>query len=89
MVDGNRSPKIKNYKIKSIIKGDQKIPSISAASIIAKVKRDDIMKEYSYKYPEFGFEKNKGYGTKFHLNALKTNGPSPIHRMTFKPIKKK
>ena len=47
------------------------------------------MKEYSNKYPEFGFEKNKGYGTKFHLNALKNNRPSPIHRMTFKPIRKK
>ena len=73
----------------NIIKGDSKIDCIMAASIIAKVKRDNLMKEYSFKYPEFGFEKNKGYGTKFHLNALKNNSPSPIHRMTFKPIKKK
>ena len=78
-----------NIPNENIIKGDSKVDCIMAASIIAKVKRDDLMKEYSYKYPEFGFEKNKGYGTKFHLNALKTNGPSPIHRMTFKPIKKK
>ena len=67
-----------NIPNENIIKGDSKEDCIMAASIIAKVKRDDLMKEYSNKYPEFGFEKNKGYGTKFHLNALKTNGPSPI-----------
>ena len=78
-----------NIPNENIIKGDSKIDCIMAASIIAKVKRDHLMKEYSNKYPKFGFEKNKGYGTKFHLNALKTNRPSPIHRMTFKPIKKK
>ena len=77
-----------NIPNENIIKGDSKVDCIMAASIIAKVKRDHLMKEYSNKYPEFGFEKNKGYGTKFHLNALKTNNPSPIHRMTFKPIKK-
>ena len=78
-----------NIPNENIIKGDSKVDVIMAASIIAKVKRDDLMKEYSNKYPEFGFEKNKGYGTKFHLNALKNNRPSPIHRMTFKPIRKK
>ena len=78
-----------NTPNKNIIKGDSKIDCIMAASIIAKVKRDQLMEEYSNKYTEFGFEKNKGYGTKFHLNALKTNNPSPIHRMTFKPIKNK
>ena len=78
-----------NIPNKNIIKGDSKVDCIMAASIIAKVKRDQLMIEYSSKYTEFGFEKNKGYGTKFHLNALKINSPSPIHRMTFKPIKKK
>ena len=78
-----------NIPNKNIIKGDSKVDCIMAASIIAKVKRDQLMIEYSSKYTEFGFEKNKGYGTKFHLNALKTNSPSPIHRMTFKPIKNK
>ena len=77
-----------NIPNENIIKGDSKVDCIMAASIIAKVKRDLLMKEYSNKYPEFGFEKNKGYGTKFHLNALKKNTPSPIHRKTFKPIKK-
>ena len=77
-----------NIPNENIIKGDSKVDCIMAASIIAKVKRDLLMKEYSNKYPEFGFEKNKGYGTKFHLNALKKNTPCPIHRTTFKPIKK-
>ena len=67
----------------------QVIEGLDVISKIAKVKRDHLIKEYSNKYPEFGFEKNKGYGTKFHLNALKKNSPTPIHRMTFKPIKKK
>ena len=77
-----------NIPNENIIKGDSKIDCIMAASIIAKVKRDELMKEYSIMYPVFGFEKNKGYGTKFHLNALTTNKPSEIHRMTFRPIKK-
>ena len=74
---------------KNIIGGDSKEDSIMAASIIAKVERDKIMDTYARTYPDFGFEKNKGYGTKFHLNALKKNEPTPIHRMTFKPLKNK
>ena len=74
---------------KNIIGGDSKEDSIMAASIIAKVERDKLMDIYARAYPEFGFEKNKGYGTKFHLNALKINKPTPIHRMTFKPLKNK
>ena len=74
---------------KNIIGGDSKEDSIMAASIIAKVERDKLMDIYARAYPDFGFEKNKGYGTKFHLNALKINAPSPIHRMTFKPLKNK
>ena len=74
---------------KNIIGGDSKEDSIMAASIIAKVERDKIMDTYARTYPDFGFEKNKGYGTKFHLNALKINKPTPIHRMTFKPLKNK
>ncbi|MEL0174059.1 MAG: ribonuclease HII [bacterium] len=74
---------------KNIIGGDSKEDSIMAASIIAKVERDKIMDTYARTYPDFGFEKNKGYGTKFHLNALKINEPTPIHRMTFKPLKNK
>ena len=74
---------------KNIIGGDSKEDSIMAASIIAKVERDKLMDIYAKAYPDFGFEKNKGYGTKFHLNALKINKPTPIHRMTFKPLKNK
>jgi len=74
---------------KNIIGGDSKEDSIMAASIIAKVERDKLMDIYARTYPDFGFEKNKGYGTKFHLNALKINEHTPIHRMTFKPLKNK
>ncbi len=66
-----------------IIKGDAKSQSIAAASIIAKVTRDRMMKEYDELYPMYGFARNKGYGTKEHINALKEYGPCPIHRTTF------
>ncbi|MDF2945959.1 MAG: rnhB [Bacillales bacterium] len=71
----------------SIIKGDSKSLSIAAASIIAKVTRDRIMKDLSLKYPEYLFEKNMGYGTRDHLDAISRFGVLPIHRMTFAPIK--
>ena len=77
------------YPQMNIIGGDSKEDSIMAASIIAKVERDKLMVIYAEKYPDFGFEQNKGYGTKFHLNALKIKNPTPIHRMTFKPLKNK
>ena len=70
----------------SIVKGDQKSLSIAAASIIAKVTRDEIMEQYDAIYPAYGFKKNQGYGTKQHLDAIKAVGPSPIHRITFKPV---
>ncbi|MCI8514726.1 MAG: ribonuclease HII [Lachnospiraceae bacterium] len=66
-----------------IVKGDAKSASIAAASILAKVTRDHIMEEYEELYPEYGFAKHKGYGTKAHIEALKTYGPCPIHRRTF------
>lgn len=71
----------------SIIKGDQKIKAISAASIIAKVVRDRLMKDLALKYPLYGFEEHKGYGTERHQNALKEYGPSQIHRISYAPIK--
>ena len=77
------------YPQRNIISGDSQIDSIMAASIIAKVERDKLMDIYAEKYPDFGFAKNKGYGTKFHLDALKLKSPTPIHRMTFKPLKNK
>lgn len=67
----------------SIIKGDAKVYSISAASIIAKVTRDRIMKEYDEIYPEYGFAGHKGYGTAKHMQAIKEYGPCPLHRRTF------
>ena len=72
----------------SIIKGDSKSLSIAAASVIAKVERDRIMLNYSKEYPEYKFEKHKGYGTKLHLDALKKFGPCNIHRKSFAPVKK-
>ena len=72
-----------NIKYDSIIKGDAKCYSISAASILAKVTRDRIMREWDEIYPQYGFAKNKGYGTKMHIEALKEYGPCPIHRKTF------
>lgn len=68
---------------RTIIKGDEKEPVISAASIIAKVTRDKMMEDYSLKYPGYGFDEHKGYGTAAHMKALHALGPSPIHRRLF------
>jgi len=73
-------------KQKSIVKGDQKVFSVSAASIIAKVTRDRLMKKYHKKYPQFGFDKHKGYGTKAHFASLEKFGPCKIHRKSFYPV---
>lgn len=72
---------------KCITKGDSKCLSIAAASIIAKVTRDSLMVEYHEKYPQYGFSRHKGYPTKFHKTALKNHGPSPIHRISFQPVR--
>ena len=72
-----------NWENKHVIKGDTKSACIACASIIAKVYRDNIMKEYHKKYPQYDFEKNVGYGTKTHVDALKEVGPTEIHRMSF------
>ena len=71
----------------SLVKGDQRSLSIAAASIVAKVYRDELMVQYSQTYPEFGFERNRGYGTKEHLEALDRVGYTPIHRRSFEPVK--
>ena len=82
LIDGNRS---KDFGIptQTVVKGDSLSASIAAASILAKVTRDDIMLELAKNFPEYGFEVHKGYGTKAHYAALTEVGPSPIHRMTF------
>lgn len=71
----------------SIVKGDAKSASIAAASIIAKVTRDRMMEDFDRQYPQYGFAKNKGYGTAEHLAALRQYGPCPIHRRSFEPIR--
>ena len=85
-IDGNKIPEIENYNIKSIIQGDQKVPSISAASIIAKVTRDKFITALSKKNEGYDWDKNFGYGTKQHLKALKKLGITKHHRKTFSPI---
>lgn len=74
-------------KVIDLIKGDQKSISIAAASILAKVTRDRIMKEYDEIYPEYGFGKHKGYGTKQHMEAIEKYGITPIHRRSFAPVR--
>ena len=82
MIDGNRLPPL-NIPCEYIVKGDAKSMSIAAASILAKVSRDRLMLEYAKKYPEYAFEKHKGYGTKLHVEKILEYGPSPIHRLSF------
>ena len=87
-VDGNQCPEIDKklqIKIESKIGGDKIYPCISAASIMAKVTRDHYMREMHFIYPHYGFDRNKGYPTKEHLDAILIHGPTPIHRLTFKP----
>lgn len=83
LIDAVHIPQLEMYKQVSIIKGDAKSASIAAASIIAKVTRDRLMKELSVKYPEYGFDSNKGYGSEAHIAALKKYGPCEIHRRSF------
>lgn len=82
IIDGNKTPQL-SIPSMAIVKGDAKSMSIAAASILAKVSRDRLMLEYAEKYPEYKFEKHKGYGTKVHIEALKEYGASPIHRPSF------
>ena len=82
LIDGNRLPDIL-VPAEFVIHGDAKSEAIAAASIIAKVTRDRIMREYAIEYPEYGFEKHKGYGTKAHYEALREFGITPIHRLSF------
>ena len=88
LIDGNKLPQIENYKLKSIVKGDKKIPSISAASIIAKVAREKIITKLGKKYKGYHWDQNYGYGTRQHLKAIKQLGITPQHRKKFSPINK-
>ena len=82
LVDGNRAGDF-GLPVKTVVKGDSLSASIAAASILAKVTRDDLMLSLAEKYPQYGFEVHKGYGTKAHYAALTEHGPCEIHRMTF------
>lgn len=84
--DGFKIPNLDCYH-RWIIKGDQKSRSIAAASIVAKVFRDELMEKYDQEFPGYGFAKHKGYGTKEHLNALRELGVCPIHRQSFEPVR--
>tara|TARA_Y200000002_G_C22434109_1_gene559313 strand:- start:181 stop:741 length:561 start_codon:yes stop_codon:yes gene_type:complete len=88
LIDGNKLPAIRNYNLKSIVKGDQKISSISAASIIAKVARDKMITNLSKKFNGYYWDRNYGYGTKQHLRAIRNLGVTNHHRKTFSPIYK-
>lgn len=85
LIDGLAVPNFP-YDSEGIVKGDSKSMSIAAASIIAKVKRDRAMIAYAVQFPGYGFERHKGYGTKAHLEALRSLGPCPIHRRSFAPV---
>lgn len=82
LIDGNRLPPL-DINCEYVIKGDAKSMSIASASILAKVSRDRLCREYAEKYPQYGFEKHKGYGTKLHTQAIREYGPCEIHRMSF------
>ena len=88
LIDGNKLPEIESYNLKAIIKGDQKIPSISAASIIAKVARDKMISDLGKKFKGYYLHRNCGYGTKQHLKAIKNLGITIHHRKTFSPFNK-
>lgn len=87
LVDGDKVIPNFSAKQKAFINGDKSVKSISAASIIAKVTRDRIMRKYDEKYPQYQFGKHKGYGTKLHMEKLKKYGPCEIHRKSFRPVR--
>lgn len=82
LIDGNREKDF-GLPVKTVVKGDSLSANIAAASILAKVSRDNLMEQLAGEYPQYGFEIHKGYGTKAHYEALRAYGPSPVHRKTF------
>lgn len=88
LIDGNRIPKDLPCTAEAVIKGDDRVEAISAASILAKVERDNEISALAERYPGYGLEKHKGYPTAQHLEALETLGVTPIHRQSFGPVKR-
>ena len=88
LVDGRDVPVGLSCPARALVKGDARSLSIAAASIVAKVTRDRLMMRAATVYPVYGFEKHKGYGAKLHLKAIADDGPCPLHRMTFRPMRK-
>lgn len=86
LVDGNRAPDV-NCRVKTIVQGDRLEPAISAASILAKVTRDRFMLEMHEQFPQYGFDRHKGYPTAEHMKLLKERGPCEIHRRSFAPVR--
>jgi ribonuclease HII len=86
LIDGNRCPKLP-IPVQAIVKGDAKEPAISAASILAKVQRDQQMQELHQQYPQYGFNQHMGYPTEAHIEALRQFGPCKEHRRTFAPVR--
>ncbi len=85
LIDGNVCPRLP-YPAEAIVKGDAKVPVISAASILAKVSRDQLMDALDIEYPAYGFARHRGYPTPAHLRALQAHGASVVHRRTFRPV---
>lgn len=85
LIDGNRFKPMEGYEYECIVKGDGKYASIAAASVLAKTWRDEYMRELAKQFPEYGWDKNMGYPTKEHIEAIKTYGYTPHHRMSFHP----
>lgn len=86
VVDGNRTPRL-DCEVSAVVGGDRLVPAVSAASILAKVARDGLMRELDRVYPEYGFARHKGYPTAAHRQALGLFGPCPVHRRTFAPVR--
>lgn len=86
LVDGNRMPPYKKCPVATLVKGDDRVQAISAASILAKTYRDHLVEQYEALYPGYGFAEHKGYGTKEHMEAIRRLGILPVHRKTFEPM---
>jgi ribonuclease HII len=86
LIDGNRCP-VMPYRSEAIVKGDDKVPAISAASILAKTARDASLQALHLQYPQYGFDQHKGYPTTLHLERLRLHGVSPVHRRSYAPVR--